>query len=369
MTDSRFDDLAEVLIGFSIHVQKNERVLIDTIDIPPEMVVSLIRNVLRKGAFPFVNLHSNVVTRELLRAAAEEQYRIISEVQLTQIKLMHAYVSLRGGDNLLELSDVPSDDMRLSMKLLKPVVEHRVNNTKWVVVRWPSVGLAQMAGMSTETFETFFFKVCTLDYARMKPGMTALRSLLEDTDRVHITGPGTDLHFSVQGIPAISCGGEHNVPDGEVFTAPIRESVEGYIHYNASSIYQGSTFDSIRLGFKQGKVVEATASNSQRLNEILDSDAGARYVGEFGIGFNPHLRTPIRDILFDEKIAGSLHLALGQAYSVADNGNRSQIHWDLICIQTPENGGGEIYFDEKLVRKNGLFVAKDLELLNPENLI
>ncbi len=368
MADPRFDRLAEVLTSHSTKLKRGERVLIDSFDAPQEMIVALIRSVRSKGAIPFVNLQSNVIARELLRGAEEEQYRTLREFEMARMKMMSAYIALRGSNNTSEFSDVAPERMQLAMKTLQPVVDQRVNKTKWVVLRWPTSSMAQMAGMSTEAFEDFYFKVCTLDYGKMKPGMEALRSLMETTDQVHITGAGTDLRFSIRGIPAITCGGEHNIPDGEVFTCPVRNSVDGHIQYNAPTVYQGTAFDSIRLSFKEGRVIEATSNNTERLNAILNSDEGARYIGEFAIGFNPFIREPMRDILFDEKISGSFHFTPGQAYERADNGNRSQVHWDLVCIQRPEYGGGEIYFDKKLIRKDGQFVLKDLQSLNPESL-
>jgi aminopeptidase len=229
--------------------------------------------------------------------------------------------------------------------------------------------MAQQATMSTEAFEDFYFRVCTLDYARMKPGMKALSELMVKTDQVAITGPGTDLTFSIKGIGAKECGGQYNIPDGEVFSCPVKESVEGVIQYNAPTVYLGASFDNIRLVFKKGKVVEATSNNTKKLNQILDSDPGARYIGEFAIGFNPHIQQPMRDILFDEKIAGSFHFTPGQAYAECGNGNKSQVHWDMVCIQRPEYGGGEIKFDGKVIRKDGHFVPKSLHKLNPEYLL
>jgi aminopeptidase len=369
MLDPRFDTLANVLAGFSTNLQKGEKVLIDAFDIPQEMVVALIRSVRANGAFPFVNLQSNAINRELLRGAEEPQYKVAAEFELARMQAMDAYIAVRGSHNVTEYSDVTSSRMQLVMKLLRPVIDYRVNQTKWVVLRWPTPAMAQMAGMSTEAFEDFFFKVCTLDYSKMQPGMNSLKSLMEKTDRVQIKGPGTDLRFSIKGIPAIPCGGLRNIPDGEVFTCPVRDSVEGFVQFNAPTIYQGTAFDSVRLSFNKGKVVEATGNNSERLNEILDSDEGARYIGEFAIGFNPYVLEPMRDILFDEKIAGSFHFTPGQAYESADNGNRSQVHWDLVCIQRPEYGGGEMYFDGRLVRKDGRFVLDELQPLNPENLV
>jgi aminopeptidase len=285
------------------------------------------------------------------------------------MKQMDAYIAVRGSDNIAEMSDIPSDRLKLVSQKMKPVLDHRVQETRWCILRWPSPAMAQQAGMSTEQFEDFFFDVCTLDYAKMEPGMKALAEWMQQTDRVEIKGPGTDLAFSIKGIPALPCGGKHNIPDGEVFTAPVRTSVQGVISYNAPTIYQGTAFDSIRLEFKDGQIVNATANNTRRLNEILDSDPGARYVGEFALGFNPHILHPMRDILFDEKISGSFHFTPGQSYENASNGNQSQIHWDMVNIQREDYGGGTIHFDGKLIRENGRFVPKALQALNPENLV
>jgi len=302
-------------------------------------------------------------------AATAEQLDLASKLDLARMKAMAAYIAVRGSENISETSDVPAAQMKLLASKLKPVLDHRVKKTRWCVLRWPSPSMAQQAGMSTERFEKFFFDVCTLDYSRMQPGMQALKALMERTDRVRINGPGTDLTFSIKGIPAIPCGGTHNIPDGEVFTCPVKNSVQGFITFNAPTIYQGTAFDNIRLEFKDGKISSATGSNTLRLNEILDSDPGARFIGEFSFAFNPHILEPMRDILFDEKISGSFHFTPGQAYELADNGNRSQVHWDMVSIQRPEYGGGSIYFDGKLVRQDGLFVPKALQSLNPDRLL
>jgi aminopeptidase len=367
MIDRRLTKLAEVLIGFSTDLKKGEKVLIDAIDVPSEIVVALIKSARARGGFPFVNLQSNIISRELLREAEEEQYRTLSQFELARMTSMDAYIALRGSHNVTEFADIHPEKMQLAMTLMKPVIDHRVNQTKWVVLRWPTPAMAQLAEMSTEAFEDFYFEVCSLDYAKMQPGMNALKELMERTDQVHIKGPGTDLRFSIKNIPAITCGGNHNIPDGEVFSSPVRNSAEGVIQFNAPSVYQGTVFDSVRLELSKGKIVGASANSLERLNAVLDSDEGARYIGEFAIGFNPHIKTPMRDTLFDEKIAGSFHFTPGQAYERADNGNRSQVHWDLICIQRPEYGGGEIYFDGELIRKDGLFVPTELRTLNPEN--
>ena len=367
--DPRFTQLADGLTGFSTSLKKGERVLIDAFDVPDAMVIALIRSARKRGALPFVQIHRARVTRELALGAEEAQFESLAAVELARMKQMNAYIALRGSDNIFEAADVPSSRVQLVSRVMKPVIDRRVNDTKWVVLRWPTSAMAQQALMSTEAFEDFYFKVCTLDYSRMKPGMAALGDLMRRTDKVHITGPGTDLRFSIKGIGAKECGGQFNIPDGEVFSCPVRESVEGVVQYNAPTVYLGASFDSIRLVFRKGRIVEATSNNTKRLNEILDSDSGARYVGEFAIGFNPHILQPMRDILFDEKIAGSFHFTPGQAYEDCGNGNKSQVHWDMVCIQRPDYGGGEIRFDGKLIRKDGLFVPAALRKLNPEYLL
>lgn len=367
--DPRYNELAKVLIEFSITLKANEQVLIDAQDVPEEMVVALIRAARNVKAIPHVLIQRAKVSRELLKEGNSDEYKTWNELELFRIKKMDAYIALRGSNNIFELSDVPSEKMKEAMKALKPFQDWRVKKTKWVVLRWPTSAMAQQSMTSTEAFEDFFFKVCTLDYSRMIPGMDALKAMMEATDKVQITGPGTDLTFSIKNIPASTCGGKHNIPDGEVFTAPVKDSVNGQITYNVPTVYQGTPFDNIRFEFKNGKIVDAHSNNPKRMNEILDSDDGARYIGEFAIGFNPHIKEPMRDILFDEKIAGSFHFTPGQAYEETDNGNRSQVHWDLVCIQRPEYGGGEIRFDGKLIRKDGLFLPEPLQKLNPDYLL
>jgi aminopeptidase len=368
MHDPRFDRLAHGLVNFSTKLEPGDTVLIDAFDIPAEMTVALIRAARKAGAVPLVQTHQARIVREMSIEAQEAQLDFASAIQLAQMRKMTAYIAVRGGDNITEMSDVPPEKMKLVAKKMKPVLDWRVKKTRWCVLRWPSPSMAQSAGMSTEAFENFYFDVCTLDYSKMQPGMKALKAAMESTDLVEIKGPGTDLRFSIKGIPAIPCGGTHNIPDGEVFTAPVRTSVQGVVTYNAPTVYQGTAFDHVRLEFKDGKIVNATANNTGKINAILDSDAGARYIGEFAIGFNPYVLHPMRDILFDEKINGSFHFTPGQCYEQTENGNRSQVHWDLVNIQREDYGGGTIHFDGKLIRENGRFVPKALQSLNPERL-
>ena len=371
MHDSRLEKLADVLTTHSTKVQPGEYVLIEGFDIPEEMVIALIRTVREAGGIPLVEIKQNRIQRELLRNADEEGLKLIGEYEGYRMKQVQAYIGIRGSQNIAEMSDVPTEGMRAYEKhWLTPVhFDIRVSKTKWVVLRWPSPSMAQSAKMSTEAFEDFYFDVCTLDYSHMEKAISPLKAMMEGTDEVHIVGPETDLKFSIKDIPVIPCTGERNIPDGECFTAPVRESVNGVIHFNTPTLYQGTVFNDICLHFENGKIVNASANNSEKLNDILDTDPGARYIGEFAIGFNPYINNPMLDILFDEKIAGSFHFTPGQAYEDADNGVRSSVHWDMVMIQTPEHGGGEISFDGTLIRKDGRFVLPELEGLNPESLL
>jgi len=366
MHDPRIDELARQLVRYSTDLKKGEKVLLDLYDVPEAMGIALIREVRARKAEPFLRQQSNRLHREMMAGATEEQFRVIAKLQLAEMREMDAYIAIRGSHNITEFSDISPKKMALAQGGLRKVIDHRVKKTKWCVLRWPHPAMAQQAGMSTEAFEDFYFRVCLLDYKALLPAMGALKRLMDRTDRVEISGPGTDLRFSIKNIPAIVCGGNYNIPDGEVFTAPVRQSVEGVVSYNAPTIYQGIAFDGIRLEFAKGKIVKAEASGgkTKALNKIFNTDPGARYVGEFAIGFNPEVREPMRDILFDEKIAGSFHFTPGQAYEEADNGNRSQVHWDLVNIQRPEWGGGEIRFDGKVMRKDGIFLPKALAKLN-----
>ena len=372
MIDPRMTRLAEVLIQYSTAMKQGEKILIEAIDIPHPMTCELVRVAREAGASPLVTIKSNEVMRALLMHGGNDQLQLISDVEALRMKQVQAYIGLRGSHNVTELSDVPDERMKAYQRIWwKPVhSEIRVRETRWVVLRWPSASMAQSAGMSTAAFEDFYFDVCTMDYAKMSAAMQPLQQRMEKADKVKIVGPGTELTFSIKGIPAVACDGKLNIPDGEVFSAPVRDSINGTLHYNTPTIYQGVIHNDVRLEFKDGKIIKATSSNTDHLNKVLDADEGGRYVGEFAIGFNPYVTRPMLDILFDEKIAGSFHFTPGAAYEdEADNGNRSQIHWDMVCRQDPANGGGEIWFDGELIRKDGQFVTDDLKGLNPESLM
>ena len=373
MIDPRFERLAKLLIEHSTSIQPGEHLLIEAFDVPDAAVATLIKACRSAGGHPHVALRKTRLIRELVQDATEEQIRTWAFGDIERMKKMQAYIGLRGSQNVSEMAGLPEETMKMYGKYyMNPVhIDQRVNHTKWCALRWPTASMAQLAQMNTERFEQFYFDVCTLDYEKMARAVAPLAERMRQADRVHIEGPGeTDLTFSIKNIPVIPCTGSHNIPDGECFTAPVKESVNGVMQYNTPTIYEGESFENIRLEFKEGRIVRASCEGGDNdiLNSIFDTDAGARYVGEFAIGFNPFIMKPMKDILFDEKIAGSLHFTPGQAYEDADNGNRSDIHWDLVLIQRGDYGGGTISFDGEVIRRDGVFIVDDLAALNPESL-
>jgi aminopeptidase len=369
--DQRDTELARVLIRHSVKAAKGDLVYIDAVGLDTVgLAEALCVEAARVGAAPYIHLSEPETTRRLLHEGSEGVFRRLAEFELLQMKNTTCYIGIRGPQNSFESADVPPRKMDLYNRYIRrPVhLEQRVKHTRWCVVRYPNAGMAQLAQQPREKFADFYYKVCTHDYAAMERACRPLSRLMAATDRVHLKGPGTDLRFSIKSIPNVPCFGTHNIPDGECFTAPVRDSIEGTVAFNSPTIWEGHCYEQITLTFEKGRVVRAAAANrdqTKRLNRILTQDDGASYVGEFSIAFNPHILHPMRDILFDEKIAGSFHMALGQAYEEADNGNRSALHWDMVCIQRPEYGGGEMWFDGKLIRKDGIFLPKTLQGLNP----
>jgi len=368
--DSRIQKLAETLIHFSTRLKAGENVLIQARNEHGDFVKALVREAYKVGARPFVWLDKTEIERELAMGYTQEQLELRAQVDAQLMRNMQAYIGFTAVENDSEMSDVPGDNMSLYSRIYGETVHGkiRVPQTRWVVLRYPTPAMAQAASMSMEGFKDFFYDVCTMDYSRMDAAMNPLKALMERTDKVRITGPGTDLSFSIKGLPAIKCAGECNIPDGEIYTAPVKDSVNGVISYNTPSIEDGFTFENIRLTFENGKIVKAEANDTERINRLFDMDEGARYVGEFAIGVNPYITKPMKNTLFDEKIMGSFHFTPGASYDDCYNGNKSALHWDLVCIQTPEYGGGEMYFDDVLIRKDGRFVLPELACLNPENL-
>lgn len=368
MRDPRLDRLADNLLDYSLALGPGETVGIDGETGARDLMVALVEAAYRRGAVPFVEIGDPKLRRAWLLGATREQLDLRASWELQKFKDLDASLYILAGDNASELADVPPGILEASRLASEPLMEV-VLAKKWCLLRFPTPAAAQAAGMSTEAFEDFCLEVSSLDYARMDRAMDPLVDLMTRTDRVRIVSPGTELSFSIKGISIVKAAGRNNIPDGEVFTSPVRESVEGVILFNTPSLEDGTTYERVRLTFEKGRVVDADCNEPEKLRQMIDTDEGARYVGEFALAVNPRIDRPMKDTLYDEKIGGSLHIALGRAYDDADNGNRSSVHWDLVLIQTPQWGGGEIHFDDVLVRRDGRFVPPELQGLNPENLV
>ncbi|MFH1654533.1 MAG: aminopeptidase [Pseudomonadota bacterium] len=368
--DQRIRNLAKNIVNYSIEAKTGDKVLIEASGVRSyPLIEAIIEECYKNGALPFYLLHDDMLNRAQLMNATKEQFEAEAEFQLSRMQQMNCYIGIRASENVLEMADVPSEKMKiLSSTVMKKVHgECRSVKTRWVVMRYPNPTFAQSAKMSTHEFEDFYFDCCLIDYSKMSKAMDPLFELMKKTDKVRIKSPGTELSFSIKDIPVIKCDGKLNIPDGEIFTAPVKESLNGTISFNTPSVREGQLFDGIKFTFKDGKIVEESCEtgDAKKLKSILDRDEGSRYVGEFAIGVNPKVNVPMMDTLFDEKIAGSIHFAVGKAYDMAFNGNNSEIHWDIVLRQTTDLGGGEIWFDDVLIRKDGLFVLEYLQALNP----
>lgn len=364
--DIRLEKFAHKLVNYCVSVKKGENVLISVAESDAlPLVQLLIREIYKAGGNPFVQYEFASITREMLKHCNKEQLKLQNDADVYLLSRMDVNISIRGFVNASELSDVDADNMQMYVEQRSCLREHRTK-LKWVGLRFPNSAIAQLSGMSLEAYEDFHYRTCNMAYEKLSQAMKPLVSLMERTDKVHIKSVETDITFSIKGMNAIACDGKVNIPDGEVFTAPIRDSVNGYVTFNIPSVYQSLTFENIRLEFERGKIIKATSNFTDTLNKILDIDEGARYLGEFSFGVSPVITVPTNDGGIDEKLWGSIHLTPGAAYEEADNGNKSQIHWDLVLLQTKDYGGGEIWFDDVLIRKDGQFVVPELMILNPE---
>lgn len=366
MKDTRMGELGDIIVDYSLTLREGEVVYIENYGAPTGFMEILVDRIIEIGAVPLISEKNMMVMRRIIRESSENALEIIGNIELLKMKAADAYIGIKAPSNISEYSDI---DMRMWENYRtywwKPVhLDERINNTKWVTLRWPTPAMAQRAGMSTEALENFYFSACTMDYSTMSRSMDDLVRLLEKTDTVEIKGPGTDIRFSIKDMGIVKADGHMNLPDGEVFTAPVVNSMNGRISFNVPTIHEGVNFDKVSCMFTEGEVTGFSTSNDDRFGEILHANEGARFVGEFALGMNPRITRPINDIIFDEKMAGSLHLALGNAYPEADNGNRCSIHWDLILNQTKSWGGGEIFFDGELIRKDGIFIGEELCPLN-----
>ncbi len=361
-------ELSKKIVNYALKVKENDRVLITyESEKCNNLIKNLIKDITEKKGIVFTKRIDNEISALLLETTTDERIKEIAKRNEFEVDNFDCFISIRYSTNEYEDKNVASEIRKKIGDATKESHDIRTNQRRWVLLNYPSVLDAYKAKMTYDEFYDYAFKSMIFDYEKMEKAVEPLKKLMEKTDKVRLTGKDTDITFSIKNMNVVPCLGTMNIPDGEIFTAPVKDSINGKITYNTPSPYRGNVFHNVSLEFKNGKIVKATCNeDDKKLNEIFDTDDGARYVGEFSIGLNPYIREPMEDILFDEKIIGSIHFTPGAAYKEAYNGNDSSIHWDMVLIQREEYGGGEIYFDDVLIRKNGKFVLEELKELNFE---
>jgi len=353
MVDQRIAKTAQILVEHSARVKKGEVVEIAGGPETAPLIQEIYRLCIKKGAFPRVEVGIPKLAYYYYHYASHEQLTNFPKIAHYIAHNTDAYIGLGGTTNTRELSTIPPKKLVLRRK-----VTERINKIylkkKWVIFEYPTPALAQEADMSLEEFEDFVYGAVIQDWKKEEKRQTKLKKILDRGRRVRIVGKNTDIQFSIAGRQAIKSYGLYNMPSGEVFIAPVETTTEGHIEYSFPAIYSGKEVDGITLEFKKGKVVHFSAKkNVSLLKEMLAIDRGASYLGEFGIGTNYRIKNFVKQILFDEKIGGTIHLALGMAYEMGGGRNKSALHWDMI---KDLRKGGEVYVDGKIIQKNGKFV-------------
>lgn len=371
MSYKNIKTLAKKITQYSTEIKKNEKVVIQiTGDRSKPLVLAIISEINRIGACIDIINKEPAITAEIIKGITIENAKRMAARDLALIQEADVCIMIKSIEDDSVMTDISKENKEIYAKYYTQSVDAAIlETTRWISLRFPNKSMASNANMTYTDYENYFYKVCDIDYKSLSVGMDFLVGLMEKTDKVRIIGPSTDINFSIKDIPVHKCDGHINLPDGEVYTAPVRDSINGYVEYNVPSLYQGRVYNRISFRFQNGRIVEAKCENPanyKSLQEILNTDDGSRYIGEFALGVNPFITLPTKDILFDEKVAGSFHLTPGFSYKDAFNGNESSVHWDLVCIQTKAYGGGKIYFDDVLIRENGKFILDELQVLNPK---
>lgn len=353
MKDQRLEKFADVLLQHSLNIQEGENVVIRTGYLAKPLIEEFYRKVTDRGANAFVHVLSDPLRKYFMEKATPKQLENESTIYEGIYEKADAVLVIEAPENTKHLSNVPPIKNMEYNKAISPILK-RIMSKRWVLTNYPVEAFAQDADMSLTEYEDFLFDAVLVDYEKMDRDMDKILDIFDEADTVRLVGMDTDLTFSIKGRKGIKCSGQNNVPDGEVYYSPVTNSANGHIYYEFPAIRYGNQVDGVRLEFKDGKIVNArSASNERFLNQMLDTDEGARYLGEFGIGLNYGIKKFIKNILFDEKIGGTIHLAAGNAYEGSGGENVSVVHWDMIKeLRT----FGEIYADGRLVQKNGIYL-------------
>ncbi len=357
LIDPRLNKMADILINHSLKVKKGERVLISADILAKPFVLVLYEKLIKKGAAEIrVQFDSYEFAEIYFKNASQKQIKIFPKISFSEMKQIDCYLAIRASGNRKALSKIDAFKIAEREKTIRPILDWRAEKTRWVIANFPCEAFAQEAEMSLAEYEDFVFKgVGGVDWKKLAKNQEKIKRLVNKAKNVRIIASDTDLTFFIKGRKAISDDGEKNMPGGEVFTSVVEDSANGHIKYSFPAIYMGREVSNIRLEFKKGKVIKATADKNEKdLNKIIDMDKGARFIGEFGIGNNFQITRFTKDILYDEKIGGTIHLALGKGYKETLSKNKSALHWDMICDLRKD---GELWFDKKLVQKNGKWLV------------
>jgi len=356
MFDRRWSQLGEILVNYSTRTQAGDRLLITMME--PEtfpLTLAVYEHAVRAGAFPQVQFASAYLERALLIHGSDELIARVPDLERGGMEWADVSIVLRGARNPHELAGIPTERLALHRRALGAISALRNEQTRWVLVRVPNESFAQAAGMGLDAAMEFFFNATLCDWEEESRRYRRIRDLFQAASRVRIVGRDTDLSFSTAGRTYVVGDGHINIPDGEVYTAPVDDSAEGVIAFEYPAVYAGQPIRGIRLELRAGDVVAATADTGEEfLQQILAIDGGARRIGEFGIGVNFGIDRFVGDILFDEKIGGTIHLALGRAYADCGGTNQSYLHWDLVKDLRSE---GAIELDGRRVFEYGRFVT------------
>lgn len=354
MADPRVTKLASILVHHSVRVKKGELIVINSSSEAAPLALECYKLILKAGGIPSVNFSMPRFAYTYYKYAKPHQLNCFPKVAKFEAENLKGMINIGAPFNTKEFSNIDPKKIVLRRRVTNPISEI-ILNKKWVGCDYPTNALAQDADMSLEEFEDFLFNATNIDWNKESKKQDKIKAVLDKGKRVRILADDTDLTFSIKGRTAIKCYGEHNMPDGEVFLAPVEKTTEGFIHYSFPVIYNGREVSGVTLKFKKGKVVDAKAlKNEKFLKAMINTDKGSKYLGEFGIGMNPNITKFIKNILFDEKILGSVHLALGRAYKEGGGVNQSALHWDMI---KDLRNGGRVYIDDKLMHKNGRWLV------------
>jgi len=367
--DPRLEEFAEVLVNRATHVEEGDNVylLCKSLESLP-LFREVRRQVIKRGGMPHEHLlydtmnGAGAADYDWFKHADSNQLETLSRAKKQEMEKMDAYIRIGGGDNTQDLSGIHPEKISEWKSTTREILNERLSK-KWVATRFPTKSMAQNAGMSTQEFEEMVFEAVTADYSDISKRNKKVKELVDGAEEVRIKSKDTDIRMSLENREGVSADGKNNIPDGEVFYAPVKDSIEGYISFTYPGVDSGTEVHGIKLWFENGKIVDFQAEkNEDYLEKMINTDEGSKYVGELGLGTNRQITEFTKDTLFDEKIAGTVHMAIGRAYEECapeSKRNESAIHWDIVNDLRSRAGGGKIIVDGKVVQEDGKWIFED----------